>query len=615
MPGIVGIATKIPREKAERELRCMVEALRHEPFYETGVWIDESMGLYLGWCIDRESFAAGMPLANETGDLILIFSGEEFPDPDRRSRLKNDGHLFDPVGPSYLVHAAEGDSRFPSTLNGRFAGVLIDRRQGVATLFNDRYGMHRIYYHEAKEGFYFAAEAKAILAVQPDQRRIDPRGLGELISCGCVLEDRTLFHGLRILPGAAEWRLRGGALECRNTYFHPHEWENQARLEPEAYYDQLREVFSRILPRYFEGEQRVGMSLTGGLDTRMIMAWQRQKPGALPCYTFGGPLRDSQDVVIARRVAALCQQPHRVLSVDDKFFSRFGDYATRSVYLTDGCVGTNLCPDLYIYEQAREIAPVRMSGNYGGEVLRRVRAFKPWEPAPGVFQPELVTQIETARQTYAQVIQEHPLTFAVFRQAPWYHFGILALEQTQLTLRTPYLDNEFVRTVFRAPDVACATNDVCLRLVGEGSRALRRIRTDRGVGGNGRLFSTASRAILEFLFKAEYAYDYGMPQWVAGVDYHLSRLHLERIWLGRHKAYHFRIWFQHQLSQYVRETLLDSRSLSRSYVDRRSLTTLVERHVSGRRNYTNELHKLLTVELVHRLFVDQPRQAFLPLSR
>ena len=35
-------------------------------------------------------------------------------------------------------------------------------------LFNDRYGMQRIYYHQSKDAFYFAAEAKAILAVRPE---------------------------------------------------------------------------------------------------------------------------------------------------------------------------------------------------------------------------------------------------------------------------------------------------------------------------------------------------------------------------------------------------------------------------------------------------------------
>ena len=60
------------------------------------------------------------------------------------------------------------------------------------------------------------------------------------------------------------------------------------------------------------------------------------------------------------------------------FSRKFPRYAERTVYLTDGCVEVSHSPDLYVNELAREIAPVRMTGNYGGEVLRRVRAFKPY---------------------------------------------------------------------------------------------------------------------------------------------------------------------------------------------------------------------------------------------
>jgi asparagine synthase (glutamine-hydrolysing) len=72
-----------------------------------------------------------------------------------------------------------------------------------------------------------------------------------------------------------------------------------------------------------------------------------------------------------------------------------------------------------------------MTGNYGGEVLRRVRAFKPLPPAVELFAPELVRHIGAAADTYRRVIDCHPLSFAVYRQAPWHHFGLLALEQTQ----------------------------------------------------------------------------------------------------------------------------------------------------------------------------------------
>ena len=605
MPGIVGLITKVPRERAEQELLRMVQVLQHEPSYVTGTWVDESLGVYLGWAARKDSSSDGMPHCNERGDVSLVFSGEEYPEPETSRRLEERGHTLATGERSYLVHLYEEDPAFPAGLNGRFHGLVVDWTRGTATLFNDRYGMHRIYYHESKEAFYFAAEAKAILAVRPERRKVDARGLGEFVACGCVLENRTLFDGIHVLPPAAAWVFRKGCVEQKRSYFQPRDWENQDSLEPEAYYRELREVFSRNLPRYFNGREQIGISLTGGLDTRMIMAWHKPAAGSLPCYSFGGMFRDCQDVLGARQVARACGQSHQVIPVGKEFLSRFPRYAERTVYLTDGCTDVSHSPDLYVNEKAREIAPVRVTGNYGGEVLRRVRAFKPGMPLPGLFRSELLSHVQVATETYAGLIHGHPLSFAVFSQAPWHHYGLLALEQTQLSLRSPYLDNDFVRTVFRAPQSALLNNDVCLRLIADGDPALGRIRTDRGLAGKrGRLTAAATRALLEFTFKAEYAYDYGMPQWVARIDHLFSAFHLERLFLGRHKFYHFRVWYRDALSSYVREMLLDPRTLSRPYLERSGVETVVQDHLKGNRNHTSAIHKVLTLELLHRFFID-----------
>src|SRR6266571_75805 len=415
MPGIVGLVTRMPRELAEPELLRMVAALCHEPFYSIGTWVDESRGVYVGWIVRKDSFSDGMPLRNEEGDVVLVFSGEEFPEPGTAHRLKERGHRLDMAGPSYLVHLYEEDRSFPAGLNGRFHGLLTDGTRGTTTLFNDRYGMHRIYYHESKEAFYFAAEAKAILAVRPELRRADPRALGEFVACGCVLEGRSLFQGVHVLPGGVAWVFRNGSVERKGTYFQPREWEDQALLEPEPYYQEIRQIFSRNLPRYFEARERIGMSLTGGLDTRMIMAWQKSPPGSLPCYTFGGMFRDCRDVLVARQVARARGQSYDVIPVGEEFLSRFPHYAERTVYLTDGCANVSRSPDLYVNERAREIAPVRMTGNYGGEVLRRVRAFKPVDPLPGLFCSEIRPHLRQAEETYSSLLQGHPLSFTIFK--------------------------------------------------------------------------------------------------------------------------------------------------------------------------------------------------------
>ena len=609
MPGIVGLITKIPRAQAEAELRRMVEGLCHEAFYQTGMWVDESLGIYVGWVVAKNSFADGMPVKNEKGDVVLVFAGEDFPEPGAVRRLKDHGHDWDSQDSpaSYLVHAYEDDPSFPAGLNGRFHGVVADRTQGTVTLFNDRYGMRRLYYHESEDSFYFAAEAKAILKVCREARRLDPRGLGELITCGSLLENRTLFKNIHVLPPASAWVFRRGAIASKGAYFQPREWEEQTPLEPEAYYTELRDIFARNLPRYFNGRQPIGVSLTGGLDTRIIMAWRKAAPKSLPCYTYGGMYRDCQDVRLARRVAQECKQSHQVITAGKEFLAQFPYYAERSIYLSDGCIDLSRSPDLYLNEKAREIAPIRMVGTFGSEILRQHAMFKPTEPAPGLFNPGLMGFVRQAGATYGEARRAHPVTFVAFRQCPWFHSGIFTLDETQITARCPYLDNEFVRTVFRAPQMAefIANDETRLRLIGEGNPTLGRIRTDRGLGwGLNSLSSVASRFMLEFTFKAEYAYDYGMPQWVAGADHLFSAFHLERLFLGRHKIFHFRYWYREALSAYVREILLDPRALSRPYIERKGLESIVHGHLKGNRNYTTEIHRVLSLELLHRLFID-----------
>jgi asparagine synthase (glutamine-hydrolysing) len=602
VPGIVGLVTRIPRKCAEEKIAAMVGALRHESFYITGTWSDEQLGVYCGWVARAGSFSANMPLCDPSGDAVLVFSGEDY------SRCANAASAVIRTGAQndagYLLQRRHDDHAFPASLNGRFQGLLADRVQGYALLFNDRFGMHRLYYRESADVFYFAAEAKAILAVCPELRRADPRALGDLVSCGCVLQNRSLFEGVRVLPPGSAWTFRPDASVKKSFYFQPREWEEQTPLEHEAYYEELKSVFTRNLPRYFEGRERIGMSLTGGFDTRMVMAWQKSPAGSLPCYTFGSTFRENRDVIIARGVARACEQPHRVIVAGADLLKNFPRYAERTVYLTDGCASVNHAPVLYSNENARAIAPVRMTGNYGDQIILRWRAFKPAKLTPSLFHPDFAVHVNAGVEAYHAATDTHPLTFAAFRQAPWFHYGLAALEHTQLTLRTPFLDNDFVRTNYRAPQSALTSNEVRLRLIGEGNPALRQIATDRASSSSLAITAALAHAYHELTFKAEYAYDYGMPPLAARADHLVSWLHLERLFLGRHKYYHFRVWYRDALSKYVREMLLDERTLSRPYWDRRAVEAVVRGHLVEGRNYTSEIHTLLTVELIHRLFID-----------
>ena len=81
--------------------------------------------------------------------------------------------------------------------------------------------------------------------------------------------------------------------------------------------------------------------------------------------------------------------------------------------------------------------------------------------------------------------------------------------------------------------------------------------------------------------------------------------HVERLFLGRQKFYHFRTWYRDELAPYVKEVLLDAHTLARPYLNGERVEEIVKAHTSGRANHTLEIHKLLTAELIQRQLIEQ----------
>jgi asparagine synthase (glutamine-hydrolysing) len=603
MPGICGIISKAHVADHARQVSLMANTMVHGDVHTSGMWCEPESGICVGWATHRGSFTDCQPILNEKRDIILVFYGENFADRSVTDGLKRRNHSFNARNASYLVHLyEEHGEKFLADLNGWFAGVLIDRRAQKVVLFNDRFGMQRLYYHEAPNALYFSSEAKAILKVVETCRHIETRGLAEFFVCDCALEHRTLFRDVHLMPGGSRWVAAPGGPIAKSRYFDPATWENQTLLDTEFLEERLQETLKTVVSRYFRSEEPVGISLTGGLDTRILMAYLDPSPQRYPCYTFGGLYRDSYDVRIARQVAQICRQSHQVIPLDGEFLARFPQHAEQTVYISDGGMDVTGAADLYVNRAARSIAPVRVTGNYGSEVLRGVRFLKAAPPSDELFNPDFRAHVHAAVRTCDDVSQGHPLSFTLFRDLPWHEYHRLSVEQSQLIPRSPFMDNELVGLMYRATPEVRGTKHTSLRLIEKGRPELAAVRSDRGVKGH-RTRSVA-RLWYEFLFRAEYAYNYGMPQWLARVDHALAPLHLERLFLGRHKFHHFRPWFRDQLAGYVRDVLLDSRSLQRAHVNGAVVRHMVESHTAGVHNYTTEITKLLTAELATRLLVE-----------
>lgn len=605
MPGITGFIRRAAADSQPLPLQEMLGSMLHESHYHHGTMVQPEFGLNIGWVCHAGSYSDCLPIWNERHDICLIFSGEHFADNSEIEMARRQGCGGSTDDARWLVglYEAAGDGFFEK-LNGLCCGVVMDLRERKVILFNDRYGLRRIYFHEDKSGFYFASEAKALLKVLPQLRRLDPRGLGEYLSCGCVLQNRTLFEGISILPGGARWTFSVDGTCRKDSYFDARPLENQAGLSAPEYATCLTESFRRVLPRYLDGKQAVGISMTGGIDTRMILAWLGNRGENFPSYTFGGTYRDCADVRLSRRLAKACGLSHQTIPVGSEFLGKFPELAERTVFLGDGTMDVSGAVELYVNQRARDIAPVRLTGNYGSEILRSNVAFRPHKTDSFVFNQEFAVHLRKAGATYIEESQCRRLSFIAFKQVPWHHYSRLAIEQSQLTPRSPFLDNSIVALAFQSPPEAVAALETSLQLIAKGNPEMSRIPTDRGityppVPG----FTRFRKAWHDYVAKAEYAYDYGMPGWLVRMDSRLSSLQLERLFLGHQKFYHFRVWYRDQLADYLKDVLLDPVARQRSYLQSGSLEKIVYSHVSGNGNFTLELHKLMSIELIHRVLL------------
>lgn len=563
----------------------MLSSMAREPFYVTGRYSCPEMSVYAGWVAHPSSYAARHSCRHDDG-LVTILAGEcvgDTGEPEIAQLYRKDGPDLAPA------------------LNGLFSCLILDPRCRRGVLFNDRYGLERLYVHERGPELYFASEAGALLRVLPQLRSFDPVGLAQLLAFGTPLGSKTLFGGLENPGGGVLWSFDGNHVK-RTRYFTPTQWETQPVLSGHEFDGAFAETFPRAVRRYLGGKEPLAVSLTGGLDTRMIMASLEAAPRPSQCYTFSGVNTFTIDEQLAASVAAASGLEHHVLRIGPEFFRNYALYVDSAVCASDGLAGGTAAHEVHLNALARSLAPIRLTGNFGSEILRSMSTFKALHLRTDFVAPDLAREVERVARAPFEPPQ-HPVTFAAFQEVPWKLFGTLAAGRSQVTFRTPYLDNDVVALAYQAPRLSRRSPDAALRFISGRDSVLGRIPTDRGVlASDSFLRGAARRALSEVGFKIDYLFQEGLPGQLIRGERVFDLLRAAGL-LGRHKYLPYRLWFRRELADHVRQVAADHNTASLPLFKRESVETMVQDHIAARGNYVRELDMLLTIEAISRLFL------------
>ena len=200
---------------------------------------------------------------------------------------------------------------------GQFALALWDARERRLVLARDRVGYAPLYFSPAGDRLAFASEYKALLALPWVPARPDRASLQTIQNTKWVRPGATCLADVYpVAPGTVLEATEAG-ISSRRYWDIPVRVAGGGEAQHAA---RLRESFLETLRMQVEPYERIGISLSGGLDSAVVAAGTRAVAGDREIHTFSaGYGADDRELVNAATVAGELGMIHHpvVLDPDD----------------------------------------------------------------------------------------------------------------------------------------------------------------------------------------------------------------------------------------------------------------------------------------------------------
>lgn len=291
MCGIAGIRYFSARQVRAADLQRMAALLRHRGPDATGLWRDGPAGLaHTRLEIVDPGPASSQPMVSSDGSVVVSYNGEIHNYPELRDELSRLGHVFRTAGDVEVLLAAYrqwGAGAF-GRFNGMWAVAIWDARRQCLVLCRDRFGIKPLYYVCNERKLVFASEAKAILAVAPEEARVNETELlAYLRNADPDGGGATFFENVRSVP-PAHWLEVGpeGAVREQCYWRLP---ENRLTLSPPEAASRFAELFDDAVRLRMRSDVPVGAALSGGMDSSAVVQSAAAHHHRLDCFSLRYP--------------------------------------------------------------------------------------------------------------------------------------------------------------------------------------------------------------------------------------------------------------------------------------------------------------------------------------
>ena len=378
MCGIVGqVGGDDAPALVESTLRRQLELLQHRGPDDSGMVIDPrfAFGHARLAIIDPEH--GHQPFESREGDLVITYNGEIYNYLELREELIRAGHAFRTTSDTEVLITGyrQWGRDVLRKIDGMFAFALYDKRNQSLFCARDPYGQKPFFYHLDRGRFAFSSECRTFEQLSGFRSQIDSASLIDFLAFESLPFDRSIYRGVMKLPPGHCLSFADGRLHLAQ-YFESAPCGTATLASGAELEMEIHDLLRKSVRQTFRADVPVGLLLSGGLDSSMVLAILREVHPSVPLRTFTvrNVDRSFDESGAAALLAERFQTRHSVITAEP---SALAATASRLPALLDEPqADPGLLPKYMICGEIARTTKVALTGDGGDEFFYGYAIFR-----------------------------------------------------------------------------------------------------------------------------------------------------------------------------------------------------------------------------------------------
>src|SRR6516164_6758554 len=373
-----------------RDIEAMTNTLIHRGPDDKGCHISGPLGLGFRRLSIIDLRGGHQPMSDQEESVWILFNGEIYNFPELKRELQGYGHVFRTNSDTeVIIHGYKqwGDEVL-NRLNGMFGLAIWDVRIRRLVLARDPFGIKLLYYRIDGDRLYFGSEMRAVRAtMRYGAAEIDPTSLNLFLRYRYTPSPYTILKGVHKLAPGTKMTVQNGSYQLSRWYtvkpnpFAPAKSPSEAREE-------LLTLYKQAIRRQLISDVPVGLLLSGGIDSGLLLALMNLNGSSWPTYTVGyGSSFADDELADGAETARLLGSKHTSVNITR---ATFEEVLPKIVAALEEPIATSsIVPMYFVCQRARQDVKVALVGQGPDELFggyRRhlgVRYGAMWAGLPG----------------------------------------------------------------------------------------------------------------------------------------------------------------------------------------------------------------------------------------